>query len=126
VGQADGTAATLEVVVETRDAYAAEGALNFDGRMIVYCSLESGGGDLFIKDLLTGLVTPVVEADGYDGGPFFSPEGRRICYRSDRKNHQRNGDDLRGFMQMMLLFGGTATGWAEEIVSYPETAFIRL
>ena len=24
---------------------------------------------------------------GYDGGPFFSPDGRRIIYRSDRKNN---------------------------------------
>src|SRR5204863_4783088 len=28
-------------------------------------------------------------ADGYDGGPFFSPDNKRICYRSDRR-----GDDL--------------------------------
>jgi hypothetical protein len=86
--QADGTAAPLDVTVE-RGAYAAEGALSPDGRNLVFCSLESGGGDLFVKNLLTGKVAPVVLADGYDGGPFFSPDGRRICYRSDRHgNHQ--------------------------------------
>ena len=29
------------------------------------------------------------QAKGYDGGPFFSPDGKRIIYRSDRK-----GNDL--------------------------------
>ena len=24
-------------------------------------------------------------ADGYDGGPFFSPDEKMICYRSDRQ-----------------------------------------
>jgi len=28
-----------------------------------------------------------VQKPGYDGGPFFSPEGRRICYRSDRSGN---------------------------------------
>ena len=33
--------------------------------------------------------TVLVNSKGYDGGPFFSPDGQWICYRSDRK-----GDDL--------------------------------
>ncbi|MHC4786422.1 MAG: TolB family protein [Planctomycetota bacterium] len=86
--EADGTAAPLDVVVERGGAYVAEGALSPDGRHVVFCSLESGGGDLFVKNLQTGHVAPVVRVDGYDGGPFFSPDGRRICYRSDRHgNH---------------------------------------
>ena len=28
----------------------------------------------------------IVSARGYDGGPFFSPDDKRICYRSDRNN----------------------------------------
>jgi hypothetical protein len=88
LNRADGTTAPLEVVVDRGDAYAAEGALSPDGSLLVFCSLESGEGDLFVKNLSTGRVAPVVRADGYDGGPFFSPDGRRICYRSDRHgNH---------------------------------------
>ena len=83
--RADATAESLEIVVERPDAYVAEGALSPSGRHLVFCSLESNGGDLFTKDFRTGRTSRVVQASGYDGGPFFSPEGRRICYRSDRR-----------------------------------------
>lgn len=85
---ADGTTDSLEVLVEA-SAYAAEGSLSSDGRHLLYCSLESGDGDLYVKDLVTGRETRIVGKAGYDGGPFFSPDGRRICYRSDRR-----GDNL--------------------------------
>jgi hypothetical protein len=66
--------------------YTAECALSPDGRHIVYCAVdpETGVGDIWIRDLERGTEVRAVEADGYDGGPFFSPCGTRICYRSDR------------------------------------------
>ncbi len=70
-------------------AYLAECSVTTDGRHLLYTSMESGAGDLFIRDLQTGTTAAVVTSEGYDGGPFFSPDGTRICYRSDRR-----GDDL--------------------------------
>lgn len=66
--------------------YTAECALSPDGRHIVYCAVDpdTGVGDIWIRDLERGTEVRVIEADGYDGGPFFSPCGTRICYRSDR------------------------------------------
>src|SRR5947209_429653 len=29
----------------------------------------------------------ITTAEGYDGGPFFSPDGKRLVYRSDRKSN---------------------------------------
>jgi hypothetical protein len=109
--RADGTSAPLDVVVDRGGAYAAEGALSPDGRNLVFCSLESGDGDLFVKNLLTGHVAPVVQIDGYDGGPFFSPDGRRICYRSDRR-----GDHLLQLFVGDLAFneGGEVVGLRRE------------
>jgi len=74
----------LKVLYGDGRAYAAEGSISKDGRTLLFCSLESNLGDLFVLDLASGAVTPIVEAPGYDGGPFFSPDGHRICYRSDR------------------------------------------
>jgi len=74
----------LKVLAGDGHAYVAEGSLSRDGRTLLYCSLAANQGDLFVKDLETGTQTPLVSAQGYDGGPFFSPDGGRICYRSDR------------------------------------------
>jgi TolB protein len=81
---ADGTAKTLKTLAGDGTAYVAEGSWSADGKELLYCSLESGQGDLFVKDLATGEATAIVAVPGYDGGPFFSPDGERICYRSDR------------------------------------------
>lgn len=85
--KADGSAESLEVLVGDGTAYCAEGSLSPDGRHLLYCSLESNEGDLFVLDLHTGATHRIVQARGYDGGPFFSPDGKRICYRSDRNNN---------------------------------------
>ncbi len=80
-----GSADSLTPLVGDGDAYVAEGSLSADGRTLVYCSLQSNQGDLFVRDLRTGRTACVVKSPGYDGGPFFSPDGgRRLCYRSDR------------------------------------------
>jgi hypothetical protein len=80
VGEAD----SLELVTGDTGAYQAENALSPDGRHAVYCNLHTGDGDLYVLDFETDRNVCVVCAKGYDGGPFFSPEGRRLCYRSDR------------------------------------------
>jgi hypothetical protein len=74
----------LETLAGGAGAYVAEGALSPDGRHLVYCSLESGQGDIYVKDLQRGRTVRITTADGYDGGPFFAPDGQRLCYRSDR------------------------------------------
>lgn len=75
----------------TRDGYDAECAYSADGRHIVYTRVdpETNDPDLWVYDSRSGIHRPLVVAPGYDGGPFFSPDGAMICYRSDRK-----GDDL--------------------------------
>jgi len=103
VAKADGTAATLERLISDPDAYLAEGVIRSDGRYIVYCEHQvdegKSGGDLFIMDLETGRKIPATGSSGYDGGPFFSPDGKRLVYRSDRR-----GDDLLQIFVSELAF----------------------
>ena len=80
--------ANTELVTDN-EHYLAEGSWSPDGRHILYCSLKSGIGDIYVTDLKTGITRLIVGDDGYDGGPFFSPDGKRIAYRSDRR-----GNDL--------------------------------
>lgn len=75
--------------------YDAECSYSSDGRYVLYAHVrdEPSHGrpdaDLWIHDTVSKTSRALVTADGYDGGPFFSPDGKMICYRSDRK-----GDDL--------------------------------
>ncbi|MBC02499.1 MAG: hypothetical protein CMJ34_04225 [Phycisphaerae bacterium] len=80
----DGTANNLDTLAGDGNGYVAECSFSPDGRHLLYTSLESGQGDIYVKDLSTGRIAHLISAPGYDGGPFFSPDGRRIVYRSDR------------------------------------------
>ncbi|MBM4111800.1 MAG: hypothetical protein FJ253_00245 [Phycisphaerae bacterium] len=80
----DVPASALRVLAGDGTGYTAECTLSNDGRTLLYCARGSREGDLFVMDLASGAITPLISAPGYDGGPFFSPNGDRICYRSDR------------------------------------------
>lgn len=83
----------------TRPNYDAECSFSTDGRFILYAHVEDRPNDLpdgtphqpdaniYIYDTRTHKHIPIVVAPGYDGGPFFSPDGKSICYRSDRKRN---------------------------------------
>ena len=81
--------------------YDAEAAFSPDGKQIVFCSLRSAFpvdqlapekralyekdpawfGDIYIMNADGSNVRRLTEAPGYDGGPFFSPDGNRIVWR---------------------------------------------
>ncbi len=86
--------------------YDAEGAFSPDGQQIVFCSLRaafpleklspelrtryekdpSWFGDIYIMNADGSNVRRLTDAPGYDGGPFFSPDGRRIVWRHFEEN----------------------------------------
>jgi TolB protein len=98
----------------TRDGYDAEASWSPNARHILYTRLKPGSddGDLWIYDTVTETHTKLIAEPGYDGGPFFSPDGTRICYRSDRR-----GDKALQLYISELAFDGTGrvTGVAREI-----------
>ena len=75
--------------------YDAECSYSRNGRFVLYAHVRDeptrgkDDADIWVYDTQTARHHELVHADGYDGGPFFSPDNKRICYRSDR-----NGDDL--------------------------------
>ncbi len=81
----------------SRPGYDAECSYSNDGRFVLYANVDPAkakpdghqDADIYIFDTKTGVQRPIVIAPGYDGGPFFSPDGNWICYRSDRA-----GNDL--------------------------------
>ena len=73
--------------ITNNDVYDAEGGFSPDGKWIVFCSLRSGDGDIYVMHPDGSDVVRITSNPGYDGGPFFSPDGKRLIYRSDRKRN---------------------------------------
>lgn len=114
-----GKSQVLDVVID-RPGYTAECSYSPDARHILYAQVdeeksnEQGkpDADLWVYDTETEEHTILVEAEGYDGGPFFSPDGKWICYRSDRK-----GNNLLQLFVSELAYdeSGKITGISREI-----------
>jgi Tol biopolymer transport system component len=86
--------------------YDAEGSFSPDGKQIVFCSLRSAFpleklsaadrdrygkdaayfGDIYIINADGSNVRRLTNEPGYDGGPFFSPDGQRIVWRHFEEN----------------------------------------
>lgn len=95
--KADGSGA---VNLTKSPGYDAEGAVSPDGKQIVFCSLRGAYGrelnaeekarlekdpawfgDIYIMNADGSNVRQLTKSPGYDGGPFFSPDGSRIVWR---------------------------------------------
>lgn len=110
---------SVDVVVD-KPGYTAECSYSPDGRHILYAQVDEAksneigrpDADLWVYDTQTEEHVALVEADGYDGGPFFSPDGKWICFRSDRK-----GDNLLQLFVAELVYddAGRITGISREI-----------
>jgi len=74
----------------TTTGYDAEGSFSADGKQIVFCSKRSGHLELYIMSADGSGVRKLTNAPNcYNGGPFFSPDGNRVIFRSDRKEKDR-------------------------------------
>jgi TolB protein len=97
-----------ETVILGGDAYHAECSYSPDGRFILYTRMMDPAKrelHIFVFDTVLKTERPLITAPGYNGGPFFSYDGKRICFRSDRK-----GDSLLQLFIADLKFERDASG----------------
>jgi Tol biopolymer transport system component len=78
--------------------YDAEGTVSPLGDKIVFTSLRDGDLDIYTMDLDGKNVKRLTDEIGYDGGPFFSLDGKRICYRAW---HPKTDEEIEEYKKML-------------------------
>lgn len=76
--------------------YTAECAYSDDGQRIVFACNESGSMNLYTMNADgSDRVQITSTTECYNGGPFFSPDGKQVIFRSDRK--------IRHYLQLYVI-----------------------
>ena len=91
--------------------YNAESTITRDGKHIVFTSTRNGDLDIFTTDADGSNVKQLTHELGYDGGPFWSYDGKKIVYRAENiidANLVKNvleHDDIPAFVSGQYLTG---------------------
>ncbi len=95
----------------SNNVYDAECAFSPDSKWICFTRGAGADADIYVMKADGTRPVQITTAQGYDGGPFFSPDGKRLVYRSDRQ-----GNDLLQIFTCDLVFDadGNITGSANE------------
>lgn len=68
--------------------YDAEATVSPTKDKIVFTSTRSGDLELYTMNVDGSNVTQITNETGYDGGAFFSPDGKRLVYRASRPKNK--------------------------------------
>lgn len=82
----------------TGPGYNAEATLSTDGKKIVFTSSRDGDLDIYTMNVDGTEVRRLTDTLGYDGGPFFSPDGRWIVYRA---HHPKTDQEIAHYKSLL-------------------------
>jgi Tol biopolymer transport system component len=91
-------------------AYDAEATISRDG-WIVFTSARDGDLELYKMRLDGTQLTRLTNVQGYDGGAFFSADGRRIVYRASRPGSPAEVADYEALLAKRLVRPGKLEIW---------------
>ena len=104
----DGT--DVRPIAPAPGSYNAEATISSDG-WIVFTSTRDGDLDLYKMRLDGSHLTRLTSTPGYDGGAFFSADGKKIVYRASRPAPGRELDDYRALLGKKLVRPGRLEIW---------------
>lgn len=84
------------------DRYDAEATIRKDGT-IVFTSLRSGDLEIYTMDKNGKNVKQLTNALGYDGGPFWSYDGKQIVYRAHHPETDKEKTDYTALLKDNLI-----------------------
>lgn len=86
----------------TSARYDAEATIRKDGT-IVFTSLRDGDLDIYTMDKNGGNVKRLTNELGYDGGPFWSADGKQIVYRAFHPENEKEKNDYTSLLAEDLI-----------------------
>ncbi len=86
----------------TTDRYDAEATIRKDGT-IVFTSLRNGDLDIYTMDKNGRNVKQLTSEMGYDGGPFWSYDGKKIVYRAYHPQTETEKSDYQALLKENLI-----------------------
>lgn len=82
----------------TGPGYNAEATISADGKKIVFTSSRDGDLEIYTMNADGSGAKRLTHTLGYDGGPFFSPDGAWIAYRA---HHVKTDDEVAKYKALL-------------------------
>ena len=95
----------------TKGGYNAESTITRDGKHIVFTSTRNGDLDIFSMDADGSNVKQLTHELGYDGGPWWSDDGKKIVYRAEHPQTPEQIKDYKALYARGLIRPGNLELW---------------
>jgi TolB protein len=92
-------------------SYNAESTISRDGKKIVFTSTRNGDLDIYTMNADGSDVRQLTHELGYDGGAFFSYDGKQIVYRSQQPKTPEEIADYKDLLSKNLIRPGNLEIW---------------
>jgi TolB protein len=121
----------IEKKLTSAPGYDAEGTVNWKTGKIVYTSMQSGDLDLWTMKLDGSDKRQITKTEGYDGGPVFSRDGKKLVWRANhpstpetqKRYRELLADNLTSPMKMELLIADGHGKNAKQITNFGCASF---
>jgi TolB protein len=100
-----------ELKIGEEPGYNAESVVSPDGKKVVFTSDRGGDLDIYTMNLDGTNLRQLTHTLGYDGGPWWSPDGKRICYRAYHPESDQEIADYKSLLQRHLIRPTTLDLW---------------
>jgi Tol biopolymer transport system component len=90
--------------------YDAETTISRDGKL-VFTSMRDGDLDIYTMDSDGKNVRRLTTELGYDGGPFWSHDGKQIVYRAHHPQTPKDQEDYKTLLSQNLIRPSTLEIW---------------
>jgi TolB protein len=101
----------LRQLTNAPNSYNAESTISRDGKKIAFTSTRNGDLDIFTMNADGTDVRQLTHELGYDGGAFFSDDGKKIVYRSQQPKTPEEIADYKDLLSRNLIRPGNLEIW---------------